>query len=931
MKDSVQECFGTDFLSSVAVSPMMRESHRMRQCTGYSVEKKLDQPSIETSRASKKLAERNLMNHHNEFLFRYWGKADPAYPSEPKWHPLVYHCLDVAAVAAAWWDTSSVIRRIFLAALSWPEQQTNQLRAWMLFFIALHDLGKFDVRFQLKALEALRVAWPKLSLGDVDESLARNFDHGSTGYAIAMCEIGGWAGESMAGHRDGWRLWVAAVTGHHGDIPSGTDSGGEYAEQHVMEHDRMARHAFVSELANLFLAPQGLRLQDLPPACSSSAQAWLAGFCAVCDWIGSNTDTDAFPYRHLKPDVTHAAYFEARLGDIKSERLLHHFGLLAQAGSYGGVDRLLNHGESPRGIQVLMDDLPLAPGLTLIEAPTGSGKTEAALAYAWRLLAAGVADSIVFALPTQATANAMLARAEVFAGRVFGGANVVLAHGKSKLNPEFDRLVAAGQRRTAQGKEEATIQCAGWLASSRKRVFLGQVGVCTVDQTLLSVLPVRHKFVRGFGLNKSVLIVDEVHAYDAYMHGLLGEVLRRQKATGGSTILLSATLPAAVRSKLFKAWDSSGAEDAPYPALWHATQGAAACLTVPDDQRPTKREVEIECVKLPDAFPDDSVLDRIVSAADSGALVAVVMNLVDDAQRLARLLRGKTALPVDVFHARYRFMDRQQKEQAVLAHYGREAARDGGRILVATQVVEQSLDLDFDWMLTQICPVDLLFQRLGRLHRHARENRPTGFESPRCTVLSVEGEDYGLHELIYGNTRVLWRTEQLLSGVMRIVFPEAYRDWIEHVYQRDDWADEPEKIALDYDKFSIMQRTREKDAQRLTTMTVSNFRDEDDRIIGLTRDSEMSITVLPLQPDGRLLDGQVVGSQDERALAESLNLNAVPVPASWKKRLASYRRDEDGRVLLEMTADGDGNWVGMGEKFRYSEDFGLTRGSDESA
>ncbi len=113
-------------------------------------------------------------------------------------------------------------------------------------------------------------------------------------------------------------------------------------------------------------------------------------------------------------------------------------------------------------------------------------------------------------------------------------------------------------------------------------------------------------------------------------------------------------------------------------------------------------------------------------------------------------------------------------------------------------------------------------------------------------------------------------------------------------------------------------------------MTVSQFRDEDSIATGLTRDSEMSITVLPLQPDGRLLNGQHLGGSDERALAEALNLNAVPVPASWKKRLASCRRDEDGRVLLEMTADGDDNWVGLREKFRYSEDFGLTRGNDES-
>ena len=350
---------------------------------------------------------------------------------------------------------------------------------------------------------------------------------------------------------------------------------------------------------------------------------------------------------------------------------------------------------------------------------------------------------------------------------------MVLAHGKRGFNEAFQRLVDSGQKDNRPRQKEASVQCAAWLANSRKRVFLGQIGVCTVDQVLLSVLPVRHKFVRGFGLNKSVLIVDEVHAYDAYMHGLLGEVLRRQKATGGSAILLSATLPAGVRAKLLEAWESSGVDDAPYPALWHATQGAAACATVPDEHRPERREVITECLKLPGAFPNDDVIERIIAAAESGARVAVVMNLVDDAQRLARLLRDKTTVDVDVFHARYRFMDRQTKEKATIDYYGRNAVRDKGRIIVATQVVEQSLDLDFDWMLTQICPVDLLFQRLGRLHRHQREHRPAGFELPRCTVLSVEGEDYGLHKLIYGNTRVLWRTERLLAGADMIVFPEG--------------------------------------------------------------------------------------------------------------------------------------------------------------
>lgn len=875
------------------------------------------------------------LNHVS--MLCYWGKADEKYVGSQTWHPLAYHCLDVAAVAESWWITCPPLQRNFLAAFACETSQGEKLRAWVQFFVALHDLGKFDLRFQLKAPAAVAAAWRPFEKKDhgLSPKEVTEFDHGHAGIAWAKQEYQTWLkpGNVESTVWEHWQPWLAAVTGHHGDfyLPR-MDGLSLNTDETLIEHDRDARHAFVDGLENLFIKPVGLSLQDLPPPCSTHARTLLAGFCAVCDWIGSNVEV--FGYR--APDTALPDYYNARLAQIRSSALLARFGLLASASAYSGVSALLNSDESPRGIQTEIDILPATPGLTLIEAPTGSGKTEAALAYAWRLLDAGVADSIVFALPTQATANAMLLRAEAFAGQVFGNANVVLAHGKRQFNEAFQKLAESGKRITAQGKVEAAVQCAAWLANSRKRVFLGQVGVCTVDQVLLSVLPVRHKFVRGFGLAKSVLIVDEVHAYDAYMHGLLGEVLRQQKATGGSAILLSATLPANLRAKLLQTWDALGQDDAPYPALWHATQGAVIPRTVGDDQQPKRREVEIECMKLADAFPDTDLIERIIKAAESGALVAVVVNLVSDAQRLARSLRERTQINVDIFHARFRFNDRQKKEDAVLALYGRNAPRIAGRILVATQVVEQSLDLDFDWMLTQICPVDLLFQRLGRLHRHAREQRPTGFESPHCTVLSVDGDEYGVFELIYGNARVLWRTEQLLTAVERIVFPEAYRDWIERAYQRDDWDNEPEKIALDYDKYSVMQRTREKDAQRLTAMPVKVFRDEEGvTLSSLTRDGEMSLNVLPIQPDGRLLNGQSLADLPEREQAEALNLNAVPAPASWHKLLRDCPFDKEGPLAgfwqLTLNATAPGSWSALNGNFHYSEDFGLEKSSNEPA
>ena len=179
----------------------------------------------------------------------------------------------------------------------------------------------------------------------------------------------------------------------------------------------------------------------------------------------------------------------------------------------------------------------------------------------------------------------MLDRVEKIASLLFEEqSNLVLAHGKAKFNDTFWNLKEAAKKQTAQESEEARTQCAGWLSASRKRVFLGQIVVCTIDQVLVCVLPVRHHFVRGFGVGKSVLIVDEVHAYDFYMYGLLGEVLKNQRASGGSAILLSATLPSQQRQMLLSAWHANGQSQpaAPYPLISHCgPSGEVAFFDLP--------------------------------------------------------------------------------------------------------------------------------------------------------------------------------------------------------------------------------------------------------------------------------------------------------------------------------------------------------------
>lgn len=446
--------------------------------------------------------------------FRYWGKAEK---DTGKYHLLPYHCLDVAAVASAWWNEDKALRESFNRACNVEE---HIIKAWLLFFIAFHDLGKFDVRFQLKAKELALNLNPLFS--EADSSYSKNYDHGRYGRHWFNQERNSYGFNTF----DDTELfyWISSVCGHHG---RGFGTGNCYppsADESVIDHDRKAREQWVEKLKSMFLVPAGINSIDQLP----EPPALLAGFCSVCDWLGSNAD-----YFNLRgnADISIDEYFHGQRSIAFSA--LRASGMLGEPTRKGGMD-IVYPDYHPRGIQHLVNQLPVDPGLTLIEAPTGSGKTEAAIAYASRLLAAGLADSIVFALPTQATANAMLERLDEAGRKLFpDGVNVVLAHGKARFNSEFINLKNAAIGKTVQGNEEAFAQCAQWLATSRKRVFLGQIGVCTIDQVLLSVLPVRHHFVRAFGIRKSILIVDEIHAYDSYMNGLLDLVLEAQKKGRG--------------------------------------------------------------------------------------------------------------------------------------------------------------------------------------------------------------------------------------------------------------------------------------------------------------------------------------------------------------------------------------------------------------
>lgn len=878
---------------------------------------------------------------------QYWGKTVRVDPQQTGCHLLIWHSLDVAAVASCWWERSSFIRSVFCRhSLSLDE---TQVKAWVLFFIALHDIGKFDTRFQLKSVET----WRMLFQGDakpsaLDYSRCQEFDHGAAGLYWfledyqPMQEAGDFtcfdAPEPHPLHS--WIPWIEAVTGHHGYIRLQHQLTGDklrwptFLPAILAERDRQARCEWTEVLEALFLKPVGLSVNDTPPAISPL----MAGFCSIADWLGSWRNDDTFQFCAAIPDTLDQLrdYLVAKC-EKDAPLALQRSGLMADAQAYQGVQKLLSTGHRPRQLQVLVDALPLEPGVTLIEAPTGSGKTETALAYAWRLIEASLADSIVFALPTQATANAMFERMASLASCLFSQPNLILAHGNARFNSDFQAIKQRGQN--AQGKDEAWAQCCEWLALSNKRVFLGQIGICTIDQVLISVLPVKHRFIRGFGVGRSVLIVDEIHAFDTYMNGLLDAVLNAQYKAGGSAILLSATLPEQQRHQLLNNYGKAVASNdtgtsVPYPLInWRGNKTAGQWdLRDSPEHLPRRFALALEPIKLTDLMPDQILIDRMLAAAHAGAQVCLICNLVDVAQKVCRELQQKSGPEIEVilFHSRFTLLDRQSKEENVLRYFGKNGDRSRGRILVSTQVVEQSLDVDFDWLITQHCPADLLFQRLGRLHRHERHSRPAGSSSPLATVLLPDQANYGLHSKIYGNVRVLWRTQQHLEALngQPLCFPDAYREWLDAIYCADE-TDEPEWVTAAMDEYEMQQLVkRSKAREMLGWAAEAPLNDSDEKIQAVTRDGEMSLSVVPYLQTGQgkqLLDGRVVEHLDEFSVREALALNRVNVPASWRKTLDDPL-DEHGVLWLKgRTAEGAWLHERKGATLIYTKESGMTR------
>ena len=689
---------------------------------------------------------------------KYWAKTTKdGTPSID----VIQHMLRVALVAK------------LLVAQKASLFEHNGLDSSVISFLAgLHDVGKISPGFQSKC-----TTW--LKQNDLLEESIRNGwgnledDHSKVTQFTVQRLL---AEDGFGMSREDAIWWAASIGGHHGRLHNPGDRG--LPERAGMCNDEWEelRRAAAMKLLRIMNMDQNISLPSVIP---DSPDLWLvAGLTSIADWIGS--DENFFP----ENQELAAHEIETRAAQAL-ESIGMHPPQIRQGLSF--IDMFPKLTTGPNSLQTTAMEYIRTPGIYAIEAPMGMGKTEAALACAYQLLCAGTAIGIYFALPTQATSNRIYLRLDDFVKLICPDATSTrLIHANSWLREDIAQLKPASTLR-----EDDACRGRDWFASA-KRALIAPFGVGTVDQALLSVVAAKHFFVRRFALAGKVVIIDEVHSYDVYTGTLIGALCAELQKLGCTIILLSATLTRTRRNALLESPSDAdnNSSPEPYPLISGRTLEGQPLAPV-KSEGPVSKTVSIRF------YAEDEALKQGIEHARKGACILWVCNTVARAQQTYRCLNdlARNSIATGLLHSRFPFFRRQELEDYWMFVLGKNGERPKGCILVSTQIVEQSVDLDADLIITELAPTDMLLQRMGRLWRHARENRPLGLPeywiirenesldklkdlSPMAIkeTLGTKAKVYFPYVLL--RTLDVWRNRQTvtLPGEIRAILEETYAD-----------------------------------------------------------------------------------------------------------------------------------------------------------
>ena len=662
-----------------------------------------------------------------------WGKFESPGCS----HCLEHHCADVAACFQTLL-ADPVVRARFEHAAEQTIGHVSETRLAVLAF--LHDFGKLNAGFQFKVYDRAELppgAPPRA--GHIEQALLC-FEQEQMCEAIGLHAMYDTWGE-------GFLPLLYASLAHHGRPAKKSHRSGTGPPAYwkpYAGYDPLSAAKLLGERIRLWFSDA---FDDGPALPDSPALAHLfAGTVALADQIGSDEQLFSFV---AEPDPNYFARARRRANHAVKSHLLSRQDWVTRSPAVSFAD-LFDY-PHPRPLQTAVADAPLSCPLLVLESETGSGKTEAAVLRFNALWRAGLVDGLYFAVPTRAAAKQLQRRVDMALRRLFPPdirvETVLAIPGYPQAGLATARRVGRFQVEWEDDPEDEPTRRARWSAESSRHFLSSAAAVGTVDQVLLAALKVKWAHLRGSAVSRSLLVVDEAHASDAYMTELLRALLRDHLAVGGQALLMSATLGSAARAALTdhrprtEPPPLAAMEVVPYPALTLAGHGAAETHEVLE----TGQSKAVEISTQPLLSDAERIAELALAAARKGAKVLVVRNTVGEAQAVFRAVedQGGSALTLQaadgpaLHHSRFAAEDRLLLDDAVEQALGK-GRPVGGVVVIGTQTLEQSLDIDADLLVSDICPVDVLLQRIGRLHRHREAQRAPAFATPRCVVLVPE-------------------------------------------------------------------------------------------------------------------------------------------------------------------------------------------------
>lgn len=727
-------------------------------------------------------------------LFTFWGKTDRSI-AVTRYHPAICHMIDVGIVA----KTLASVLRFRFGGL---DLET------LAFLCAMHDIGKLSPGFQGKDEERAEL------LKRQGHSFPRGSEkkHGlvAAKYLPELIRQAGCRDDDLA------ELLSYILAAHHGIFPGGVGWNCEIIQDD--ETWKAVRQDTMRLLSDLF--PPCFAADNALPSLADSIR--FAGLVTVADWLASNEIY--FPYDCRFADeqtiIALERYAEERR-DLANKALSGlHIGAILESGKAFFDMFQFPRNQYQEAVASVAQELT-HPMLIIVETPMGSGKTEAALeAYSHIALKNGL-RGMYYALPTQATSNPMFGRVENFIKNLdlSGGTEFHLLHANSDINPDYEKMLVKNVWDEEDKHPEGGVHASSWF-TVRKRGLLADFGVGTIDQALMSVLKNRHFFVRSFGLSDKVVILDEVHAYDAYMTEEIACLVRWLLEQNTSVIILSATLP---KSKRLKITGRDIPSDIQYPCVMGLDTNGNM---VHKNLRGTKQApVIMEPLVWEEGGKSKAEIarDLLDEKLAEGGCAACILNTVSDAQDLYRLVKeSRDFQDVILFHGRFT-VDRKEKiEEWIRSRYGKrnsDTCRPQKGLVIATQVLEQSLDVDFDLMISDLAPIDLLLQRAGRLHRHENK-RPSTLRERVLYVLipdmtaekvSFGGSGFVYFPAILAKTGQIFLAEGDSYQSITVNIPDDVSALVEKVY------DDSNNIEMDNIQFktNFEQWVRDREGKEL--------------------------------------------------------------------------------------------------------------------